>query len=399
VTPLRTTAATRLWLAPDWHRVEEWLPVVSTYVARADLDGDTCLCLAVDQDEVSLDLALELISTACEAAAGSADFAQVLVVDEPHGVDRRGVVEIESVAALRAALGLRGPGLPTPAAIVAHARRSKDLADRLRDVVERARFLAAPDPIHERDPLVTVRIATWGGTDLLLSRAVPSVLEGSYGNVELLVVSDGPDPAARRAVEGLHDARVRYEELPVRPAYPVQDWNFWQSAGSHAVNHALDVARGSYIAPLDHDDAFTQDHIQVLLDTLRSRGADFVYGQAACERRNGPWEIVGSEPLTHGLITHGSVLYSSRLAHFRYDPACWLVDDPGDWNLWRRMQAAGAAMTHLERVVFVHFRERSSIEDDPTVDPLHAMERGDEELAADVVGTGAAWLLDVAWRN
>ena len=33
----------------------------------------------------------------------------------------------------------------------------------------------------------------------------------------------------------------------------------------------------------------------------------------------------------------------------RYDPEAWIWDEPGDWNLWRRMRDAGAAITPRSR--------------------------------------------------
>jgi glycosyltransferase involved in cell wall biosynthesis len=173
------------------------------------------------------------------------------------------------------------------------------------------------------------------------------------------------------------------------------------TAGSMSANGALDACRGDFIAPLDHDDAFTSGHVAELLAALRETGADLVYGQAACEIRGGPWSIIGSAPLELGRITHGSVLHSSRLSHFRFDRHCWLLDEPGDWNLWRRMAEAGAVISHLPRVVFIHFKEKSSIESRDEVGPRELsgpVGVGDHDLARDVLGTDARWLLSVARR-
>jgi glycosyltransferase involved in cell wall biosynthesis len=161
-------------------------------------------------------------------------------------------------------------------------------------------------------------------------------------------------------------------------------------AGILALNRLLDEAAGAVIAPLDHDDAFTQDHIAVLLDALRS-GADFAYGQAMTESNSGPWMLLGSAPLRYGQIVHATVMYSRRLAHMRYDPDSWLVDEPGDWNLWRRMRDAGAEISHVPAPVAVHFKEGTSVAgraDDP---------RGVlVAVAEDVATTGARALLEVA---
>ena len=137
------------------------------------------------------------------------------------------------------------------------------------------------------------------------------------------------------------DPRVRYLELPERPNHPSHPWSFWETTGLRAANRALDGARGRFIAPLDHDDEFTATHIADLVARAREERADLVHAQALCEQRTGPPTIVGRERLAHGHVCHGAVLYSDRLAHMRYDTACWLLEEPGDWNMWRRMQELG----------------------------------------------------------
>jgi glycosyltransferase involved in cell wall biosynthesis len=254
---------------------------------------------------------------------------------------------------------------------------------------------AAPPPQTQGLPLVTVRIPTYGSTDLLVERAIPSVLAGGYANIELLVCSDGPQPHARAAVEAVADPRVRYIEVEKRPTYPSRPEAFWQTAGTYAVNRLLDEARGAFIAPLDHDDAFTADHIPALLAALTHGGADFAYGQAMAENLNGAWDLLGSAPLAHGQIVHATVLYSRRLCHMRYDPHAWLLNEPGDWNLWRRMSEAGARIHHLPVPVALHFKERSSIDGRPHEPDSDAVY---EAIAADIVGTSARELLEVSSR-
>jgi hypothetical protein len=392
--PPDTDAALRLWLAPDWARPETWLGALARYVAHAPADGSTCLCL--DAAGADTSLVVELASLACDALAPGGAFAEVLLVDEP--VSTAGTVPVASGADVLAALGAEpDPPPEDPAEIVARARRGKELADAVRALADRHAYERAADPWADAEPLVTVRIPTWKGHERLVARTIPSVLEGTYANVEVLVCSDGPDPAARAAVEAITDPRVRYLELPERPRHPEHPWSFWETTGLRAANHALEHARGAFIAPLDHDDEFTATHIADLVAAARDHHADLVHAQALCEQRSGPPHVVGREPLAHGHVCHGAVLYSSRLAHLRYDPACWLLEEPGDWNMWRRMTELGAALRFLPQVVLLHTAERTSIEDRVDDDTLRlGAVRGPAALAPDVLGTDAAWYLDVA---
>ena len=49
----------------------------------------------------------------------------------------------------------------------------------------------------------------------------------------------------------------------------------------------------------------------------------------------------------------------------RLDPDAWVLDEPGDWNMWRRTAATGAQILHVPTPVVVHFKERTMIEADP----------------------------------
>ena len=85
-------------------------------------------------------------------------------------------------------------------------------------------------------------------------------------------------------------------------------------------------------------------------------------------------------------------MYSSRLGHMRYDTDAWLIDEPADWNLWRRMRDMGAAMTHLAEPVAVHFKERSSIDHRPDATDAPLAVRADDvltNLGAPATGRGS----------
>jgi hypothetical protein len=390
-----TGAELLLWLVTDWTRPETWLGALSRYIVHAPATGSTCLCLTVGAAERTL--AADLAAVACETLAPDREFAEVLLVGAT--VDRPGTVRVHDGAEVLAALGVQAPpALARPEQIVARARRGKLLADELLAIADHHLMTLGGDPWLDPEPLVTVPVPTWKGDERLVQRTLPSILLGTYRNVEVLVCSDGPDPVARAAVEALagHDARVRHLELPAPPRRPSHPRSRWETTGLHVANRALDGARGRFVAPLGHDDEFTSTHIADLLARAREERADLVHAQALCEQRSGPPQLVGRERLALGHVCHGAVLYSDRLSHMRYDTACWLLEEPGDWNLWRRMQELGARVAFLDRVVLLHTAERTSIEEragDGTT--RFAVARTAADLASDVLGTDAAWYLDV----
>jgi Glycosyltransferase like family 2 len=393
-TALDTRADLRLWLTPDWTRPETWLGALSRYVVHAPALGSTCLCLEVGEAERAL--AADLAAVACETLAHDRAFAPVLLV--VGDVDRRDAVLVRDGAGVLAALGVQAPPTPTHAEqIVARARRGKLLADELLAIADHHLMTLGGDPWLEPEPLVTVPVPTWKGDERLMQRTLPSILLGTYRNVEVLVCSDGPDPAARAAVEALaaRDARVRHLELLASPHRPSHPRSFWETTGLHAANRALEGARGRFVAPLEHDDQFTSTHVADLLARARQERADLVHAQALCERPSGPPQLVGRERLTRGHVSPGAVLYSDRLAHMRYDTACWLLEEPGDWNMWRRMQEHGARVAFLDRVVLLHTAERTIEEHAGDSTTRFGAPRTAADLASDVLGTDASWYLEV----
>lgn len=378
-----------LWLSPpDWGRPVQWLPALAAHVLGTPAEDPTVL--AVD---VRAPYALDLLARACEELSEGRPFAEVLAVTDDAEASR---LRQQARPAPAPLAGLCAPGADAERALAA-LRAAKALHDRLRDAHDAAVYAAAPRPSLDGRPLVSVRIPTWHGHEVLCGRTLPSVLNGTYENLEVLVCSDGPDADARAAVEAVaaRDPRVRFLELGERPGYPEHPQNIWRVGGAHAVNATLDAARGAVIAPLDHDDAFTAAHVAELLTVLDRTGADFAYGQAMCELREGPWVIGGSAPLAYGNVQHGAVMHTRRLAHVGIDPDCWLLPEPGDWNCWRRMLATGAQAAFLERPVLVHYAERSAM--GGAADTARYLEPDTVQALADAARTpGLAALLPVA---
>lgn len=254
------------------------------------------------------------------------------------------------------------------AAIVLHSGWRVMLRERKEARLEKQeRLLGVPQSpsiwLKSDQPLVTVRIATYNRGRLVAERAIASALAQTHSNLEILVIGDHCDEDTERAVLSVRDPRVKFENLPVRGAYPHDPMHRWMVAGSAPMNRGLEVARGEWIAPLDDDDEFTPDHIDVLLDTCRTRNAELAFGVADMEIERGHWMAVGSWPLQETKIVHSSVLLSSSLRHFRYALDAWRLLEPGDWNLWKRMRKAGVQMAFVNQVVCRHYLERHEIRD------------------------------------
>jgi hypothetical protein len=210
-----------------------------------------------------------------------------------------------------------------------------------------------------RTPLVTVRIATFNRAAILCGRTLATVLAQTYPRFEVLVVGDHCTDDTAERIRALGDARIRFVNLPERGRYPEEPFARWMVAGTAPMNHALGEARGEWLAPLDDDDEFTPDHIEVLLDTCRRERSEMAFGIARMQRATGEWHDVGSLPLRRDHICHSAVFYWAGLRFMPHEMTAWKLGEPGDWTMWRRMKWSGVRIAHLPRLVAIHHLERS----------------------------------------
>lgn len=222
-------------------------------------------------------------------------------------------------------------------------------------LLDRAR--AAHDTVPSEEdsaPLVTARVITYNRPDILVDRCLPSLLRQTYRNLEILIVGDNCEPSTGRALAAIQDSRVRYINLPRHTIYPLPEIHRWHVAGYAPANLALTLAEGSWLAPCDDDDEFTDDHVEVLLSAARRKDLEFVHSRTAVPVGAREWVVIGRERPQLGHISHGSVLYSARLDFIKYRGTCHHLGEPFDWNLWRRMQNLGVRMGYLDDVTYIY---------------------------------------------
>lgn len=200
---------------------------------------------------------------------------------------------------------------------------------------------------------VSAIIPTYNRNELLFSRSLASVLAQIHPVDEILIVADGMDDEQfddlSRRLHKLDDPRILWWNID-RPVYPESPGDFWSVQGYAARNFGLDHARGDWVAPLDDDDAWTSDHIEVLLSAALERGVDFAYGKAATPM--GQW--YGFWPPSGMNFTDGSQIYRHDMG-YRYDPECitrWL---PADADLWNRMVEGGVTFTFVDQLVHNYY--------------------------------------------
>jgi len=223
---------------------------------------------------------------------------------------------------------------------------------RLLEQVRAGRDVCWPGGADDDEPLVTVRIATFDRGRMVADRALASAVAQTYERLEILVIGDHCTDDTAAAVRSVRDPRIRFVNLPAQGLYPPGPAARRKVAGSHPMNVARSLAEGSWIAPLDDDDEFTPDHVEVLLAEARRHRWEMVHSLATLEVAPGQTTLVGGEPLRCGNIAHGAVLYSSGLRFLAHSNTSWKQGRPSDWDLWERMQRIGVRIGHLPQVTF-----------------------------------------------
>jgi glycosyltransferase involved in cell wall biosynthesis len=222
---------------------------------------------------------------------------------------------------------------------------------------------AYQQPFERHEPLVTVRIATYNNGEILTERTLPTLLAQSYDNWEAIVVGDAVTDDTESRIRSLGDSRIRFLNLPVRGPYPSNPEHAWMVAGTRPANVALHLARGDWIAALDHDDEWTDDHLEVLLKTAKHERAEIAYGKLqlvdAATGTRLPVEV-GSFPPVLAQFGFMAAIVHRALSEFTFDPLAYLAGEPGDWNLCRRLLDAGARFAFVDRcVAYYWFTARS----------------------------------------
>jgi hypothetical protein len=224
------------------------------------------------------------------------------------------------------------------------------LREKLRAVRASPEYAAA---FEDREPLVSVPIATYNRAELLVERAVASVLAQTYPRWEIVVVGDGctDDTAAR--IEALGDPRIRFVNLPFRTVYPDSPRERWLVAGAAPWNRAVELCRGTWVASLDDDDEFFPHHIEALLELALDRRVEFVCGKLEAVGHSEP--CIFSFPPESGKTNMLASMYLRALDFFECDVYSWVNDEAIDWNLVRRMRDAGVLMAATEEAVGRHY--------------------------------------------
>lgn len=192
---------------------------------------------------------------------------------------------------------------------------------------------------REATPSVTVVMPVFNGARTL-QRSVASVLDQSFGDLELLIVDDASTDATAALVEGIcaRDSRVRLVRREVG------------GGPAAARNTALAMARGRFVAFCDADDLWLPTKLERQLDLAAATGAPLLY--CGYHRIAADFAGTAEEFVPEGRVVevperaaHGALLRRNLIGNLtavvdrRVTGDISMPDLPGaeDWALWLRI--------------------------------------------------------------
>jgi glycosyltransferase involved in cell wall biosynthesis len=189
----------------------------------------------------------------------------------------------------------------------------------------------------EKSKLISVIIPTHNRGQLI-ERAICSVLQQTYKDLELIIVDDGSTDNTREVVEKYTDDRIRYIACPRR------------GGAAAARNRGIAEARGEYIAFLDSDDEWLsnklEEEIRVLEGLPEEYGVVYSGGwvyQKNRERKYIPYATQGarSGDLKEIILRTGLICPPGAIVKKKCFDRVGLFDESmpaiEDWEFWIRV--------------------------------------------------------------
>jgi len=206
------------------------------------------------------------------------------------------------------------------------------------------------------DPLVSVCITTADRARILADRALTSMTQQTYENLEVIIVGDRCDDNTDVVVAGFCDRRFKFFNLDKRGPYPRPGRNRWMVAGTNAANFALQRATGDLVTHLDEDDTFEPHRIETLVRELQKNEADLVFHPFYWQNDDHSWKILGNGVLELGQTGTGLILYHNWFAKIPWDVSAFRLGEPGDWNRLRKFKALGANLHYVDQILARHWK-------------------------------------------
>ncbi len=199
--------------------------------------------------------------------------------------------------------------------------------------------------MNEHSPVVSIITATFNRSNVL-RHAIDSLRRNAFVDWEQIVVGDACTDDTAEMVDSFNDPRIRFVNLPE---------NCGEQSGPNNAGFAL--ARGLFIAYLNHDDLWLPDHLGGLAKHIDDTQADLVFSLGIAIIRDGFNRLIGESPdgayAPHLFYPASSWLARRELiAQFPWRSHRALYNAPSQDVLYRAWRA-GKRLVSLPRVSMI----------------------------------------------
>lgn len=214
--------------------------------------------------------------------------------------------------------------------------------------------------IQKPDPLVSIIIATYNRSEILVERTIPSILSQTYRNIEVIIIGDSCIDDTAERIKMVKDKRIIFRDLKKRGSYPVEIENRWFVQGTKPRNVGMKIARGDWFIFISDDDILHKNHVMTLLEAVKDTNAEFV-SASYLTYKNGEkriitpnlWKAKSKAAMIGGMQTW---MYRSYLKCFKWNIHSWRKswNRPVDYDLQLRFLRSGVKMMSINDVVFTN---------------------------------------------
>jgi glycosyltransferase involved in cell wall biosynthesis len=207
-------------------------------------------------------------------------------------------------------------------------------------------------------PLISIIIATYNRSSILINRTIPSILNQTYQNYEIVIVGDHCIDDTSILIKKIACSKVRFYDLPRRGKYPKDIKDRWFVQGTKPRNKGMEIAKGDWFVFISDDDILLPNHLETLIRAAIELNVEFI--SASYETvKNGKKEIVkpvlysenGNQAFIGGMQTW---MYKSYLKCFKWNIHSWRKswNRPVDYDLQLRFLRTGVKMGYIEDIVY-----------------------------------------------
>ena len=206
------------------------------------------------------------------------------------------------------------------------------------------------------NPLISVRIPTHNRSDLLFGRAIASLNLQTYTRFNVVIVGDNCTDDTEKLIKERTNNKVLFRNLPPRSkkelALLKDPETRWFMGPVRPTNKCTQLCTGDWVAHIDDDDIWTEEHLFKLLRFAQDGDYEWV-SSGLLRVKNGKQEAVYDENGYGGCQTW---LYRKYVADiFRYNPNCYKKkwNRVSDVDVAERMKSAGVRMGFLKELTAI----------------------------------------------